>query len=100
MKAASYLPVWLIGALAGDGVCAETAVRAEAIAMNCLSCHGESDSSAGITIPGLDRLERGELRQALLDFKYGGKPGTLMPRLAKGYSDDELAAVAEFIAGR
>ncbi|MCQ8118699.1 c-type cytochrome [Methylomonas rosea] len=50
------------------------------------------------SIPSLKNVSAQQIRQALLDFKYDRKPATLMPRLAKGYSDAELAAVAEYLS--
>lgn len=34
----------------------------------------------------------------LLAFKHDQRPATIMNRIAKGYSDDELARIAAFIA--
>lgn len=73
---------------------------AEAIALNCLSCHDATGVTQDDAIPGLARFDQRELTQILLDFKYGYRSATLMPRLVKGYSDDELAAVARFLAER
>lgn len=71
-------------------------IDAQAIALNCMSCHRDQVNSE-TDIPSLAPLTESRLRQALLDFKYDNKPASLMPRIAKGYSDDELAAVATFI---
>lgn len=74
-------------------------IEAQAIALNCLTCH-ESDSGAAIVgtdIPSISGLKREKLRQTLLDFKYDRKSATLMSRIAKGYSDDELRRVTEFL---
>jgi len=46
-------------------------------------------------MPDLSRLSRSQLYQTLLDFKYGPSSATLMPRLVRGFSDDELRAIAE-----
>lgn len=74
-------------------------IAAQAIAFNCLICH-DSDKrpdAAQAEIPGLLGLQREALTQALLDFKYDRRAATLMSRIAKGYSDDELRAVAAFL---
>ncbi|MGY6276852.1 c-type cytochrome [Methylomonas sp. MgM2] len=86
--------LWLIAASA-----CRADVGARAIALNCLNCHRYGPSFSDTEIPALNRLSEQQLRQMLFDFKYDGKPATLMPRIAKGYSDRELAAVAEFLAG-
>jgi len=70
---------------------------AQVIALNCLNCHSSSPDATEGAIPNLQRLSASELHQFLLDFKYDRKTATLMPRIAKGYSDTELAAVAQFL---
>ena len=72
---------------------------AQAIALNCRNCHTPTTPATTLpTLPTLDNLTAQHIRQRLLDFKYDKIPtATLMPRLAKGYSDAELAAVAELL---
>lgn len=95
MKAALGL---LLG-LASQSALAQSP-SAQAIALNCLSCHDQTDAVQDGAIPLLKGLKQDPLRQILLDFKYGNRAATLMPRLVKGYSDDELAAVARFLSER
>ena len=68
------------------------------VALNCLICHESAQPSTAGEIPDLTELSSAELQQALLDFKYDRRSATLMPRIAKGYSDAELQAVAEWLA--
>ncbi len=69
---------------------------AQAIALNCRNCHASSESA----IPSLEPLSAQQISQMLLDFKYDRKLATLMPRIAKGYSDEELKAVADYLGRR
>lgn len=69
---------------------------ARAIALNCFNCH----SADSIEIPALQNLSSEQIGRMLLDFKYDRKAATLMPRIAKGYSDDELKAVADYLGRR
>lgn len=69
---------------------------AQSIALNCRNCHAVEASE----IPSLQQLSAEQMRQMLLDFKYGRKAATLMPRIAKGYSDEELKAVADYLGRR
>jgi len=71
---------------------------AEAIVANCTICHAREDGDAGM--PALADQSAEQLRQSLLDFKYDRKTATLMNRIAKGYSDAELAAVADHLGKR
>lgn len=71
---------------------------AEAIAANCTICHAREDGDVGM--PALADQSAEKLRQSLLDFKYDRKTATLMNRIAKGYSDTELAVVADYLGKR
>jgi sulfide dehydrogenase cytochrome subunit len=33
------------------------------------------------------------------DFKNGNRKGTIMGRIAKGYTDEQIDALAKFVAG-
>lgn len=69
---------------------------AQAIALNCRNCHAAESSE----IPSLQTLSSEQLNRMLLDYKYDKTPATLMPRIAKGYSDAELKAVADYLGRR
>jgi cytochrome subunit of sulfide dehydrogenase len=49
-------------------------------------------------IPSLYGMSAKQLESALLAFKSGKRNGTIMNRIAKGYTDNEIAAVAEYFA--
>jgi sulfide dehydrogenase cytochrome subunit len=69
------------------------------MAANCAGCHGTNGRSApASTVVGLAGKPRDELLTALTGFKSGKKRGQLMQQLAKGYSDEELASLAEYFA--
>lgn len=68
------------------------------MAHNCFACHGPEGHSPG-TIPSLDRLDRQRIVTDLKAFKSGGLPSTVMGRQAKGYTDAEIEAIADYIAG-
>ena len=67
-----------------------------AMASNCASCHGTNGRAApGSAVPGLAGRSTGELTQLMAAFKAGSRPATVMHQIAKGYSDAEIAAMAE-----
>lgn len=68
------------------------------MAHNCFACHGPDGHSPG-TIPSLDRLDKKRIATDLQGFKSGDLPSTVMGRQAKGYTDAEIEAIAEYIAG-
>lgn len=69
----------------------------ESIALNCYNCHNPNPNIDS-AIPSLHGLTALQLEQALLNFKYQPSPATLMPRLAKAYSDAEIKALAEYLS--
>jgi len=68
-------------------------------AASCSNCHGTN----GVAQPGMDSLagvKADESLKKLLDFKNGRKPATIMHQLAKGYSDEQLQAIAGYFAAQ
>ncbi|MCS6995864.1 MAG: c-type cytochrome [Casimicrobiaceae bacterium] len=65
------------------------------IAATCQTCHGVEGRAQGV---GLRLVGQGaaELERKLIGFRNGTLPGTVMPRHAKGYSEAELKALAEY----
>lgn len=69
------------------------------LAANCAACHGtRGKPAAGSTLTGLAGKPRDELLMAMTQFKQGRKPATLMHQLSKGYTDEELAALADYFS--
>jgi cytochrome c553 len=70
---------------------------ARALAANCGACHGTGGRpAAGSTVPALAGRPAGDLVQVMGQFKSGARPATVMHQIAKGYSDDEIAAIAAY----
>lgn len=67
------------------------------LANTCTGCHGNNGESKGAA-PSIGGLSAEQLDQAMLDYKSDKRPGTIMNRIAKGYSDEEIKAMAEYLA--
>ena len=63
-------------------------------AAGCLGCH---QPVAG-PIPRLHGQSRDELAAKFRAYRDGRQPGTVMPQLAKGYSDAQIDAIAAWFA--
>lgn len=74
-----------------------TAVPGSVLAATCSACHGPKGHSVA-EIPPINGRTEQQLLSALLDFKNDRRPATMMNRHAKGFSDDELAAIAREIS--
>lgn len=76
-----------------------TPAGVRALAANCAACHGTNGKPAsGSTLAGLAGRSSGELQTAMMQFKEGKKPATLMHQLAKGYTDEEIKALSEYFS--
>jgi len=91
--AQAVLVAGLLGSINSPPSLADTSPQT--VALNCLTCHSHAESAG---IPTLSGLSADQMTLTLLDFKYDRKPATLMPRIAKGYSDAELAGVAAYLS--
>lgn len=69
----------------------------QVLAASCVACHGTGGSSEG-AIPPIAGRTADELRASLVAFRDGSTPSTVMDRIAKGYTDAEIAALAEEVA--
>ncbi|MBK5969468.1 cytochrome C [Thiorhodovibrio winogradskyi] len=82
------------GAQAGD-------VRSTAmLSHTCAGCHGTDGASAGEAMPTIAGMDKGYLVKTLVDYRDDLRPSTIMGRIMRGYSDQEIAAIASFFAAR
>jgi len=65
----------------------------------CAGCHGTKGRSAE-PMPIISGLSQEYLEQTMKDYRSGRRPSTIMGRLAKGYGDDEIEAMATFFAAQ
>ena len=63
----------------------------------CTGCHGTGGHSAG-AIPSIYGRDAASLAESLRAFREGKQPATVMNRIAKGYTDAEIDAIAREIA--
>jgi cytochrome c553 len=69
------------------------------IAASCAACHGTGGVSAG-TVASLAGQPKDDLVAKMQEFKTGKRSGTLMPQLAKGYTDEQIELVAGWFAAQ
>ena len=76
-----------------------TAAGVRALAGNCAPCHGTQGRAApGASVPGLAGRGKDEIVASMAQFKSGQRPATLMHQIARGYSDEEIAAIGEYFS--
>jgi cytochrome c553 len=89
----------LAAAIALASIAAATAVSAEppAGAASCSGCH-PSSARVSSPVPRLSGMDRAAIVKAMQDFRSGQRTGTVMDRIAKGFTDDEIQAIANWFA--
>lgn len=87
-----------VGLLALSATALATPPAAAMLANACAGCHGTLGASAGPSMPILAGQSKPYLVAAMHAFRNGARPATIMGRLAKAYSDDEILALAEYFS--
>lgn len=67
------------------------------IGLTCYGCHGADGVSKG-AVPSLKGLGESDVVRAMMAFKSGERQGTIMNRIAKGYTDEQIKALGKFVA--
>ena len=67
------------------------------LAAACANCHGTNGASQP-GMPALAGQEKVYLAQQLRDFRAGKRPATIMHQLAKGYTDEQIDALASYFS--
>lgn len=85
--------------MAGAFLLGANDARAQAplVAEGCIGCHGPNGAGAG-AVPGLAGRDRAELVALMAAFRANERPATIMGRIARGYTEAEIAAAADHFA--
>ena len=93
---------WVVAtAIAFVVLVAAATVSAEppAGASSCSGCHATSTRVAS-PVPRLMGLDQAAIVKAMQDFRAGTRAGTVMDRIAKGFTDAEIQAIAVYWAAQ
>jgi len=86
--------VFSTAASAGD------TASANMLSNTCNGCHGMNGNSVGPASPSIARMEKRAFVKAMQAFQSGNTYGTIMGRIAKGYTKEEITLMAEHFAVR
>jgi cytochrome subunit of sulfide dehydrogenase len=67
-------------------------------AASCSGCH--TSGAAASSVSRLYGRDAGDIMTAMTGFRDGSLPATVMNRIAKGFTDDELRAIAAWLAAQ
>lgn len=89
---------------AQSATAAEPDMAGRRLVANCAACHGTdgkpaADNGAG-RLPPLAGQPREQLIASMQAFKKGERQATIMHQIARGYSDEQIALIASFLANQ
>ena len=73
--------------------------QAPLAAQGCLGCHGPNGAGQA-PVPALTGRPAAETEALMKAFRANERPATIMGRIARGYTDAEIAAVAAHFAAQ
>jgi cytochrome subunit of sulfide dehydrogenase len=99
MKLRFLIPVMFLAACCGSAIAQPSDAQVRSWAAGCSNCHG----TQGRALEGMDAIagdDRAKTLKKLMDYKNGRTVPTVMHQIAKGYSDEQLAAIAGWFAAQ
>jgi cytochrome subunit of sulfide dehydrogenase len=95
-KVARAAIIIALSAVAAPAI-AQGASQGSYLAANCANCHGTAGAAAQ-GMPSLAGLPRETLIQQMQAFKAGTRPATIMHQLSKGYTDQQIEQIADYLS--
>ena len=68
------------------------------LANTCAGCHGTFGSSVGPASPTIAGISRDYFIETMLAYKEAQRPSTIMSRIAKGYTEQEIELMADYFS--
>lgn len=91
----------LLAAAAASAQPTAATLNTRALAATCANCHGTDGRAVGgeamVALAGLPQATIVEQMQA---FRDGKRPATVMHQIVKGYSDEQIQAIAIYFAAQ
>ncbi len=97
MKKSILFSAFALLAVTGSSAMAGTA-SGSMLGNTCNGCHGPGGISEGPATPTIAGISKDYFVEAMETYRDGTRPSTIMTRIAKGYNDEEVAAMADFFS--
>jgi len=75
------------------------APSASMLADTCAGCHGTDGSSIGPAIPNIAGMSAEYFNTVMQEYAEDDRASTIMGRIARGYTKEEIASMADHFAG-
>ncbi|MBI3372085.1 MAG: cytochrome C [Betaproteobacteria bacterium] len=89
----------LVAAAVAVGWIVPSSAAPPAGAAACSGCHAASTRVA-TPVARLAGRDPADIVKAMREFREGARPATVMDRIAKGFTDEEVQAIAAWYAGK
>ena len=99
MKLKLTLTAAALMALSGLAQAQFDPLQVRSMAASCAACHG-TDGRAQPGMVSLAGANKDDIVKKMLDYKAGRMPATIMHQLSKGYSDEQIVAIAGYFAAQ
>jgi sulfide dehydrogenase cytochrome subunit len=74
-------------------------LRMQSLVATCAQCHGtDGHAVAGQAMVRLAGLPKDHILGQLLAFRSGQRPATIMHQISRGYSQEQLGALADYFS--
>jgi cytochrome c553 len=93
------MKAWLLLLLCAPAL-AQDLNAARSLAATCANCHGTHGRPRGQALPPLAGMKADVMLELLADYRSGRQPGTVMPQIVKGYTEDQLRLIATYFAAQ
>lgn len=92
----------IAGVLAAGSMLASTQAmaldRGQMLANTCAGCHGPMGISHGPATPSIAGISSTYFEESMIAYRDGVRPSTIMTRIAKGYSDQDIKDMAAYFS--
>jgi len=75
-----------------------TDVNTAMLVNTCVGCHGPNGSSVGPATPSIAGMSKYAFIKAMQEGKSNQRPTTIMGRIARGYTDEQIEIMADFFS--
>ena len=67
-----------------------------ALAWQCAPCHGTNGQEFTEAMPTIAGMPEDQIIESMIAFREGTRPAIIMDRVSRGFTDDEIKAMAAF----
>ncbi|MCC2110501.1 MAG: cytochrome c4 [Hyphomicrobiales bacterium] len=94
------MTILMTGMAFGASTASAGELSAAMLSNTCNGCHGPDGTSAGPAAPTIGGTNKEYMVETMKAFRDGNRPSTIMQRIAKGYTDEEIELIAGYFAAK